>query len=377
MCSESVPKEFEKTAEVLPLSTYGLSTVEDFRRAEADLLHLEWLKKAGLSNDELKLYQENEAGLVDQRKKIESSVLKSKLETIYKKINIYRTGPGCSHEKKEASPIPKPEIKPLQKTLTFYPEGHPMNELKDLEESLFGHLKDDTLPITKRRKIMRRLERKKERILAQENQIDFEANSMVSSVNKPGSLWDVKEVTARPKIERPGPKIEQKNFIGPRIPTMYTIKKNRIMRLEPVIREQNDHHDNEYRAVDIVMPVNPAEEQLLEGTKMPLDEIKKIDRFKDYEPGIPSKVLYLKNIAPSVSQEQLSLLFNQFVLDNGGPIDVRLMAGRMRGQAFVAFQNENLAIQALDEVNGTILSGRPVIAQFGRNSNRIQPEENR
>lgn len=52
------------------------------------------------------------------------------------------------------------------------------------------------------------------------------------------------------------------------------------------------------------------------------------------------QVLYLKNIAPSVSQEQLSLLFNQFVLANGGPVDVRMMTGRMRGQAFVGFQSE-------------------------------------
>ncbi|XP_028178530.1 RNA-binding protein 41-like [Ostrinia furnacalis] len=375
MCSESVPKEFEKTVEVLPLSTYGLATVEDFRRAEADKQHLEWLKKAGLSNEELKLYQENEAGLLEQRKKIEASVLKGKLETLYNKINNHQSTPGCSKARIEpASTKPKKMDNPSQKQLNFYPEGHPMNELKELEESLFGHLKEDTFSLSQRRKIMRRLERKKERILAQEHQINFEDNAMIAAVNKPGSLWDVKEVTARPKVAEQIAPVEQKCLIGPRVPTMYTIRDNKIMRLEPINRER--HINDEYRAVDIVLPVNPAEEQLLEGTKMPLDDIKKIDRFKDYEPGIPSKVLYLKNIAPGVSQEQLSLLFNQFVLDNGGPIDVRLMAGHMRGQAFVAFQSEDVAIQALDEVNGTILSGRPVIVQFGRNSNRVQPEDN-
>lgn len=66
---------------------------------------------------------------------------------------------------------------------------------------------------------------------------------------------------------------------------MYTIKDNKIVRLEPVADSEE-----ELRAVDIVIPVNAAEEQLLEGTKMCLDDIKKIDRFKDYEPGIPSRV---------------------------------------------------------------------------------------
>lgn len=55
---------------------------------------------------------------------------------------------------------------------------------------------------------------------------------------------------------------------------------------------------------------------------------------------IYQQTLYLKNIAPSVSQEQLSLLFAQFTLANGGPVDVRLMSGRMRGQAFVIFHSE-------------------------------------
>lgn len=56
------------------------------------------------------------------------------------------------------------------------------------------------------------------------------------------------------------------------------------------------------------------------------------------------QVLYLKNIAPTVTQQQLSVLFNQFVLDNGGPIDVRLMTGRMRGQAFVRFQSKLISL---------------------------------
>lgn len=61
--------------------------MEEYRKAEENILNQEWLKKAGLTNEEIKLYQENEAGLLDQRNKIESGALKYKLEEIYQKIN--------------------------------------------------------------------------------------------------------------------------------------------------------------------------------------------------------------------------------------------------------------------------------------------------
>ncbi|CAH2258042.1 jg26742 [Pararge aegeria aegeria] len=252
----------------------------------------------------------------------------------------------------------------------FYAEGHPMNELKEIEEDLFGHLKNENIiPITKRRKLLRHLERKKEKVISQQKDPGIDPIAGPSQV-KPGSLWDVKEIP----VKQP-PSNSDNRIIGPKKRTMYTIKEDKIVRLEPVQHRENA--DEEFRAVDIVVPVNAAEEQLLEGTKMCLDDIKKIDRFKDYEPGLPSKVLFLKNISTRVPQEQLSLLFNQFHLENGGPVELRLMSGRMRGQAFVTFQSEDLAIQALVEINGTILGGQPIIAQFGRNSNRIQMEENR
>ncbi|KAI5636919.1 RNA recognition motif domain-containing protein [Phthorimaea operculella] len=385
MATEQLPKEFEKTTEVLPFSKYGISSYEDIKKAEEEVQHLEHLKKLGLSNEEIKLYQDNEAGLLDEHKKVESSVLKAQLESVYNKVNAQQNEPGSSKQSEESSSKPFDLFARLEKkTITFYPEGHPMNEIKELEQSMFAHLKNDIIPITKRRKMLRRLERRKERILAQEKQL-IPTLEHTSDVPRRNSLWDVKEKPSKPQNIG-----KQKPIIGPKQETLYTIKDNKIVRLEPVNKaeskedcieqqenpeeQRNVNINQEYRAVDIVIPVNAAEEQLLEGTKMCVDDIKKIERFKDYEPGVPSKVLYLKNIASSVTQEQLSMLFIQFQLENGGPVDVRLMSGRMRGQAFVSFQNEDLAIRALDEVNGTILSGKPVVIQFGRNSNRIQDD---
>ncbi|XP_004922662.1 RNA-binding protein 41 [Bombyx mori] len=369
MCSNTLPKEFEKKSEVLPFTKYGLSSIEEFSRAEEEVRHLELLKKAGLTTDEIKLYQENECGKLNQQNKVETGVLKQKLHYIYTRIQNLKEQVKQQNNQPSTSKTDV-SIKNLERNIpkNTYCDGHPMNDIKTLENCLFAHLKDDILPLSKRRKLLRRLERKKERILSQNNTVILD-NSNRKPVNRPGSLWDVKEL--QHKIS--DPERNKDKLIGPVKKTLYTIKNNKIVRLEPM--DSSENSEDEYRAVNIVVPINNAEAQLLEGTKMSIDDIKKIDRFKDYEPGTPSKVLYLKNIAPTVTQQQLSVLFNQFVLDNGGPIDVRLMTGRMRGQAFVRFQNENLAIQALTEINGTIVCGRPIIAQFGRNTNRVQRHE--
>lgn len=198
-------------------------------------------------------------------------------------------GAGTSTNRKD-----EPQERIPKKSIKFYPEGHPMNELKEIEEDLFGHLRNDNiLPITKRRKLLRRIERKKERILSQQKQFRIcpTQSHPEQSTSKPGSLWDVKEMPQKPVGSECG--TSKDKMIGPSEPTMYTIKENKIVRLEPMQRNDDDDEQNEFRAVDIVMPVNPAEEQLLEGTKMCLDDIKKIERFKDYEPGLPSKVSYI------------------------------------------------------------------------------------
>ncbi|CAG9128798.1 unnamed protein product [Plutella xylostella] len=374
---DQFPKMFESSSEVLPITKQGMSSFDDFKRDEELNEHLQWLKKCGLTDEEVKLFREYEAGLAGKRL-MESAVLKSRLENIYSKISNSlddEDSTNGDNEQPSTSSNAGNKVEDKFQSVLYktYPEGHPMNSLQELENDLYGHLKsDDMLPVNKRRKILRHLERRKERMLAQGRLIAF-PNEPRHESPRPGSLWDVKEMP-----QKQAEKCMNKDaVIGPKKPTMYTVKDNKILRLEPVSKEQNHNPQAEYQAVDIVMPVNAAEERLLEGTKMHVDDIRKIDRFKDYEPGIPSKVLYLKNIAPSVSVEQVSLLFNQFIQDNGGPIDVRLLSGRMRGQAFVSFQNEETCIQAMDEVNGTILSGRPVIAQFGRNSNRIHDNDDR
>lgn len=167
-----------------------------------------------------------------------------------------------------------------------------MNELKQLEGNLFGHMNNDMMPLTKRRKLLRRLQRKKER-LQHDNPFNIAAIPSTSRVDRPGSLWDMREM---PRLipHTITSKDQEANAMGPHFRAMYTVRNNKILRLEPVQREQE-----EYRAVDIVMPINDAENNLLEGTKMSLDDIRKIDRFKDWTPGTPSKVCSISLLVSS------------------------------------------------------------------------------
>lgn len=125
--------------------------------------------------------------------------------------------------------------------------------------------------------------------MAQQKQLitpDAITHNESPTVNRPGSLWDMKEI---PKKQEQSLKCK---IIGPKEKTMYTIKDKKILRLQ----RTEEENSNDYKAVDIVIPVNEAEEQLLEGTKMCIDDIKKIERFKDYVPGVPSKVSCVTNM---------------------------------------------------------------------------------
>lgn len=85
--------------------------------------------------------------------------------------------------------------------------------------------------------------------------------------------------------------------------------------------------------------------------------------FKNYERGTPSNKLYLKNLGKHVTQKDLQDLYSSFSKD----IQIDIMKkGRLRGQAFVTFPNEDIASLALDCTNGYMLHDRPITALFGK-----------
>ncbi|XP_063239090.1 RNA-binding region-containing protein 3-like isoform X2 [Bacillus rossius redtenbacheri] len=96
--------------------------------------------------------------------------------------------------------------------------------------------------------------------------------------------------------------------------------------------------------------------------------------FKNYQPGVPSCRLYIKNLARQVDERDLHFIFRRYRVSNvleeqGSMFDIRLMKeGRMKGQAFVTLQSVKMAEKALEETNGYILKNKPMVVQFARSA---------
>lgn len=95
--------------------------------------------------------------------------------------------------------------------------------------------------------------------------------------------------------------------------------------------------------------------------------------FKNYQAGVPSCRLYIKNLAKNVSAADLSYIYKRYLLpiqeEQGSMFDIQLLQeGRMKGQAFISLQNVEQAKLALKETNGYILKGKPMVVQYARSS---------
>jgi len=100
------------------------------------------------------------------------------------------------------------------------------------------------------------------------------------------------------------------------------------------------------------------------------DQLRLIDNgrlYRNYERGQPSQRLYIKNLdTKHVDERLLHSIFDRYT-QNSFPIDTRLMSeGKMKGQAFVTFPNEEMALKALNDTNGLVLHEKPMIVQFAR-----------
>uniref|UniRef100_A0A8C6Y2X9 RNA binding motif protein 41 n=1 Tax=Naja naja TaxID=35670 RepID=A0A8C6Y2X9_NAJNA len=99
-------------------------------------------------------------------------------------------------------------------------------------------------------------------------------------------------------------------------------------------------------AVEPVMVTEPVvcvpEEDILRS-RLSREEIRRIPRFSSYSPGEPSKVLYMKNLSRNATVKDLLPLFSRFQEKDAPPLHLRLLSGRMRGQAFLTFPSKYLA----------------------------------
>eukprot|EP01102_Stenamoeba_stenopodia_P012115 TRINITY_DN3784_c0_g1_i2.p1 TRINITY_DN3784_c0_g1~~TRINITY_DN3784_c0_g1_i2.p1 ORF type:complete len:366 (-),score=95.59 TRINITY_DN3784_c0_g1_i2:168-1265(-) len=95
--------------------------------------------------------------------------------------------------------------------------------------------------------------------------------------------------------------------------------------------------------------------------------------FPNYEPGVPSVKLYIKNISKTVTEVDLRFIFSRFYpTDEAAQSEMTItlfQSGKMKGQAFVTYSTKEQAIRALNEVHAYRLHGQPLIIQFAREKN--------
>ncbi|XP_028400022.1 RNA-binding protein 41-like isoform X2 [Dendronephthya gigantea] len=100
--------------------------------------------------------------------------------------------------------------------------------------------------------------------------------------------------------------------------------------------QPDDEPDDECTTDSCSERILPLDEEVIKRHRLTLDDIRAIPRFKDYQPGSPNEVLYIKNLSKKVSEADLHALFNRYE-DGVQKFHIRFMTGRMKGQAFVTF----------------------------------------
>jgi len=111
----------------------------------------------------------------------------------------------------------------------------------------------------------------------------------------------------------------------------------------------------------------------LEKNRMKIADLKELSVYKNYEKGAVSSKLYIKNLAKNVEESNLKFIYGRYVdwsdETHVSAFNIRLMKeGRMKGQAFITFVNENSAEKALNETNGYLLNEKPLIVSFARSA---------
>lgn len=131
------------------------------------------------------------------------------------------------------------------------------------------------------------------------------------------------------------------------------------------IMESKDSNKTDDRLTDAEIKAN----------RLPSDQMKTHPLFQNYNPGQPSNKLYIKNLAKSVTEDDLRQIYLRYVnTDDSKHIDIRLMkTGRMKGQAFITFtmpylddSNYEIVSRALAETNGYILKDKIMVVFFGK-----------
>ncbi|KAL1509255.1 hypothetical protein ABEB36_004019 [Hypothenemus hampei] len=210
----------------------------------------------------------------------------------------------------------------------------PLDELPELENEFMNDIRNfSKCDLKKIRKKARSLGHKIDKL--NEATTSTISKTKTSAVSRP-TLWDVRE-----KPPSSGEKVE-------------IINKDKIY----TCKQQNWYTIRDGKIVKIIDKM----EKDCVTKKLTLENLKNNPRFVNYERGNPSQTLFLKNLAKSITKELLEQILKDHKVNY---CSINLMNGKMKGQAFLHFQDETLAEEGLEILNGLMVDGRPIVVQFG------------
>lgn len=131
---------------------------------------------------------------------------------------------------------------------------------------------------------------------------------------RPGTKWDL-------KVPEYVPQIENKKIYGCKKPlNYYTIKNGKIIKLNDADPKNQNCTTEE-----------------ISKNKLEVGEIKKLAKFENYDPGSPTSILYLKNLHKGLKEIDL-----KNIVESHGTktLDIKVMNGKMRGQAFIKCESK-------------------------------------
>ncbi|GJQ78822.1 hypothetical protein Trydic_g2664 [Trypoxylus dichotomus] len=328
---------FEKLSEQVSITSCcsGILPLQRFKLALEQLNQIEDYKAFNLTNEDVNLILDyKNSGTLDKYRNIEPGVLQTRIEEIESLIEKYNQKAKddgaeepqiITHKQNEALAMKPNSVE--TKLLKFALENknipsvklpHPMDDIKLLETNLFSHLDEEKLKPSRIQKQIRRHVHK------------------IDAISISGDTG----LISNQRFEAPN-----HQFVN---------------------ESKWDQQTSELTLTSAkYMEKNSTKNIEIETTyRLSIDQIRAIPKFSDYTPGLPSNILYLKNLPKCIKDADLDTLFSRFTSDN--TILFKIMGGKMRGQAFVTFPDIDMATEALHAVNGIHINGKPIIIEFGR-----------
>ncbi|KAG0715370.1 RNA-binding protein 41 [Chionoecetes opilio] len=370
-------KKFVRAAheEAAAASTSGLTSFEDFKSVESVLNVKQTLKSCGLTDSEIQLLIDGESQNYLQT----PQARRQRLEAIEDKLVQHRGHLEVSHQppdqaprgdfelschQEEAQRVPLPEeVQEPPAPQDCLPHGHPMNYLKEIAEKLFPSDKSDQS--YGEESFGKKREHCNSQGQTKPKRDRKETSSCVYLTEKPKTYWDLQQI----------PKVIGGACKPPRGP--FPLPPGKGLTSTTSDRDKIIVHTTKNTPVTIdhtkpfIMSLDPEDLiplATIETNRKSIQELKDLDKFKNYNEGTPSRTLFIKNLSPSVSPKQLASLMGHFESSHGPKILYRILGGRMKGQAFVTFPDEAAASKALTLCTGYLLHGRPLVAVFGKRS---------